>query len=385
MRTAIHRIFDTIAKLKNPQKRGVEFQELLRRVLIESRYEVHWDPGVSKPRQTDLLATREELELLIEAKWLSRKIDVRDIDDLRVRLRRAPGTIIGCFFSMSAYGRGAIQAVEIDRHTEILLFAPNEIHSLVRERQSITEMIKRKRKALRVDGKMWFLGHKEQQSRPRNFPFPESTRILSIDGVKERSLLNRSEENIDVLFTPEIPDVGWHMLGGNGVGLHLRLPVWSLQDLRRFLELLHNHLGLSSEGCFSIRQTDYSWHGFGIEDFLVEAGRWKERYKRANPSYIHHSEELQFFNLDGEFIYQSVIPVLRRAKERRQVIVVTHNANIAVLGDAEQIVVLRASNDQGTIVARGSIDDNELRDAACALLEGSREAFQRRARIYGIR
>ena len=89
-------------------------------------------------------------------------------------------------------------------------------------------------------------------------------------------------------------------------------------------------------------------------------------------------------NLDGEFIYQSVIPVLRRAKERRQVIVVTHNANIAVLGDAEQIVVLRASNEKGVIVSRGSIDDVPTREAACALLEGSREAFQRRARIYGV-
>jgi hypothetical protein len=63
--------------------------------------------------------------------------------------------------------------------------------------------------------------------------------------------------------------------------------------------------------------------------------------------------------------------------------VVTHNANIAVLGDAEQIVVLRASNEQGVIVSRGSIDDPGTREAACALLEGSREAFQRRARIYG--
>jgi predicted ATPase len=89
-------------------------------------------------------------------------------------------------------------------------------------------------------------------------------------------------------------------------------------------------------------------------------------------------------NLDAEFIYQSVVPVLRRAKERRQVIVVTHNANIAVLGDDEQIVVLRASNEPGVIVLRGSIDDDETRESACALLEGVREAFQRRARIYGI-
>ena len=89
-------------------------------------------------------------------------------------------------------------------------------------------------------------------------------------------------------------------------------------------------------------------------------------------------------NLDGEFIYQSLVPVLRRAKERRQVIVVTHNANIAVLGDAEQIIVLRANNERGVITNRGSIDDSDIRGAACAILEGSEEAFRRRARIYGI-
>ena len=89
-------------------------------------------------------------------------------------------------------------------------------------------------------------------------------------------------------------------------------------------------------------------------------------------------------NLDGEFIYTTLVPVLRRAKERRQVIIVTHNPNVAVLGDAEQIVVMKAMNDRGEIVARGSIDHTETRDAACAILEGAREAFLRRAKMYGI-
>jgi ABC-type Mn2+/Zn2+ transport system ATPase subunit len=75
-------------------------------------------------------------------------------------------------------------------------------------------------------------------------------------------------------------------------------------------------------------------------------------------------------NLDSEFIYKTLVPVIRAAKERRQVIVVTHNANIAVLGDAEQIVVLKATNDKATITTRGSIDEPTTRE--------------RRARIYGI-
>ena len=89
-------------------------------------------------------------------------------------------------------------------------------------------------------------------------------------------------------------------------------------------------------------------------------------------------------NLDSEFIYKTLVPVIRAAKERRQVIVVTHNANIAVLGDAELIVALKATNDKGTIVTRGSIDHKPTCDLACDILEGSREAFDRRAMVYGI-
>jgi ABC-type dipeptide/oligopeptide/nickel transport system ATPase component len=90
-------------------------------------------------------------------------------------------------------------------------------------------------------------------------------------------------------------------------------------------------------------------------------------------------------NLDGEFIFHSLVPVLRAAKERRQVIVVTHNANIAVLGDAEQIIALKSTSDKSLIVARGSIDDPATKKMACQILEGSEEAFRRRATIYGLK
>lgn len=89
-------------------------------------------------------------------------------------------------------------------------------------------------------------------------------------------------------------------------------------------------------------------------------------------------------NLDSEFIYKTLVPVIRAAKEKRQVIVVTHNANIAVLGDAELIVALKATAEKATIVTRGSIDHPETCEVACSILEGSREAFDRRAAVYGI-
>jgi ABC-type Mn2+/Zn2+ transport system ATPase subunit len=100
----------------------------------------------------------------------------------------------------------------------------------------------------------------------------------------------------------------------------------------------------------------------------------------SDPLIIDQPED----NFDGEFIYSSFVPVLRRAKERRQIVIVTHNANIAVLGDAEQIVVLKAQGDAGIITARGSIDDANTRKEACNILEGARIAFLRRAKTYGV-
>ncbi|PHR21613.1 MAG: PHP-like protein [Sphingopyxis sp.] len=102
--------------------------------------------------------------------------------------------------------------------------------------------------------------------------------------------------------------------------------------------------------------------------------------ENPNPLLIDQPED----NLDGQFIYSQLVPVIRLAKERRQIIIVTHNPNIAVLGDAEQIVVLGANSEQAVITSRGSIDDEATRDTTCGILEGAKAAFTRRGKIYGI-
>lgn len=89
-------------------------------------------------------------------------------------------------------------------------------------------------------------------------------------------------------------------------------------------------------------------------------------------------------NLDSEFIYRTLVQNLRRVKEHRQVIIVTHNANIAVLGDAELIIPLRSTSDKAVVVDRGSIDTRSTKIMACNILEGSDQAFIKRKKIYGI-
>lgn len=90
-------------------------------------------------------------------------------------------------------------------------------------------------------------------------------------------------------------------------------------------------------------------------------------------------------NLDSEFIFKTIVKNLRKIKEQRQVIIVTHNPNIAVLGDAELIIPLKSTNIVTHVIDAGSIDRTETRAICCEILEGGKRAFKQREEIYGIK
>lgn len=87
-------------------------------------------------------------------------------------------------------------------------------------------------------------------------------------------------------------------------------------------------------------------------------------------------------DLDNAFIFSSIVTTLRAIKEKRQVILVTHNANIAVLGDSELILPMCRENDCGKAKDRGSIDTNATKLCVLNILEGGPAAFLRRKEIY---
>ncbi len=91
-------------------------------------------------------------------------------------------------------------------------------------------------------------------------------------------------------------------------------------------------------------------------------------------------------NLDNRMVGQTLSSILARLKEHRQIIVTTHNPNIVVGGDAEQVVVLDAPTSRSAQVeTTGNIDRPEIIDAVIKIMEGGREAFQERSRRYGER
>lgn len=100
--------------------------------------------------------------------------------------------------------------------------------------------------------------------------------------------------------------------------------------------------------------------------------------RRQVPLIIDQPED----NLDNRFIYETIVETIRRVKTRRQLIFVTHNANIPVLAEAELVIVMGSDGKKGIVQQQGNIE--ACKGAIVDLLEGGREAFEKRRERYGV-
>ncbi|WP_352764497.1 TrlF family AAA-like ATPase [Mesorhizobium sp. M0847] len=104
------------------------------------------------------------------------------------------------------------------------------------------------------------------------------------------------------------------------------------------------------------------------------------------PLIIDQPEE----NLDPKSVFDELVALFVSAKSKRQVIIVTHNANLVINTDADQIIVAEAGPHPSgglppiTYVA-GGLENAEIRKAVCDILEGGEAAFRERARRLRVR
>lgn len=103
--------------------------------------------------------------------------------------------------------------------------------------------------------------------------------------------------------------------------------------------------------------------------------------ERYEPLVIDQPED----HLDAQYIAAGVVHHLEAAKERRQLILATHSANLTVLGDAELVIPLRVEDGHAEPHDVGAVDRPTTRQRVCELLEGGTEAYERRGQKYGFR
>ncbi|AOK17109.1 hypothetical protein WT26_14535 [Burkholderia cepacia] len=101
----------------------------------------------------------------------------------------------------------------------------------------------------------------------------------------------------------------------------------------------------------------------------------------VRPLIIDQPEE----NLDPQSIFQELVQRFRLAKQRRQIIIVTHNANLVVNTDADQVIVAKCGPHRpgqlpSIAYECGSLENARIRQHVCDILEGGERAFKERAK-----
>ena len=88
--------------------------------------------------------------------------------------------------------------------------------------------------------------------------------------------------------------------------------------------------------------------------------------------------------MDNQTIYEEVIREIIKLKGQMQFIFATHNANIPVLGDSEHIVACSFDDSTKINMQMGSIDVPTIQKSIVNIMEGGKDAFNKRKYIYNI-
>lgn len=200
------------------------------------------------------------------------------------------------------------------------------------------------------------------------------------------------------------------------------LPINGLEDLVKLIEdvpIINDELGMEKGESFSqwVKNPEYfvSNPEISVQD-LIFYPRYIRRYLSVRAKITYRKKELRRLSvgqrgtlylcmklatdpfgspfvfdqpeddLDNDFIVSHLIPLVRKVKQYRQVILVTHNANIVVNGDAEQIIIAKNEDEKLSYVAGGIETQNpvNIRKEICTILEGGSEAFRSRDLRYGL-
>ena len=89
-------------------------------------------------------------------------------------------------------------------------------------------------------------------------------------------------------------------------------------------------------------------------------------------------------DLDNHLVYSLIVDKIKEIKQKRQVVVVTHNANIPVNGDAEYVISMSSETHNLKIQAEGTIEKRSVKQEICDVMEGGIDAFRTRAKKYKL-
>ena len=94
-------------------------------------------------------------------------------------------------------------------------------------------------------------------------------------------------------------------------------------------------------------------------------------------------------NLDNKSVFKDLVDDLKAVKKKRQIIIATHNPNLVINTDSEQVIVAKYEESEDDEKPRityisGALEDKSIKEYVCDILEGGDIAFMKRERRYRL-
>ncbi|MFJ7212212.1 restriction endonuclease [Amycolatopsis sp. NPDC098790] len=299
MRNALEEWLDALQKLDDPAKRGRDLEEFAAEMFRQHHFEVTRNPRTARPRQTDVLATRDGEIYLIECKWRSTKADIDDIDSLRSRLRRTERRVVGVLISFEGFTGSVVSDVEQHRSQPVLLISGDELRLAAIGLVPLSELLWRKRDALLTNGTVLLDEPDAKRPKTRHIGLPVANlQFMQSDG-KRSQVIECAGEFGQFVFAHELPDIDW--VAADGYGVTLDVAPRGLDEYG-LLELVGKLAALgwaTPDARWSVQQANRNWHGLGSAAFAEQLPRWDQRAKTPG---AYDSEEICYLDrCDGGF------------------------------------------------------------------------------------
>lgn len=140
--------------------------------------------------------------------------------------------------------------------------------------------------------------------------------------------------------------------------------------------IANNETNKNGEKIFRpIQRTSLGQQVAAMLNFIIEYGKF---VNDDTPLIIDQPED----NLDNQYIYKNLVKSLRDIKNKRQIIIATHNSTIVTNSDTEQVIVMESNNLHGWIKNRGYITDNRIMKCIIDNLEGGIDSFKHKENMY---
>jgi energy-coupling factor transporter ATP-binding protein EcfA2 len=197
----------------------------------------------------------------------------------------------------------------------------------------------------------------------------EKLKTLCFTGIVENKLNVCKKAILDAHYS----DISSEHFGGHFKNALRKLSPSQIDSIELFMpedEIIVKYKPEGSTGFKSLSTASAGQKTAAILTFLLSFG--------DEPLLLDQPED----DLDNRLVYDLVVKGLKKAKEKRQIIVVTHNANIPVNGDAEYILSMDSTTTDIKVLHSGTVENSAIKKEICDVMEGSEKAFQLRSERY---